>query len=186
MNFYSLIDINNIKIVLPQTSLTFIDNVLNYSYSALMIKKEADIKSQQNQEFINKIDSLSSSFLDTKTNFYSYVIKVRKKEMSYDDLLSLVNDNFTKLSKVQTNFKSLSIPPSAIPTYEAFKALLDIYESYLRDFKLALTSEKIQALSAVVDPSTLDALYTSSNAKFSEVENSYNDFIKVYTELKNK
>ena len=186
MNFYSLIDIHNIKIELPETSLTFIDNVLNYSYSALKIKKETDIKSQQNQEFISKIDDLSSDFLDTKTNFYSYVIKVRKKEMSYDELLSLVDDNFIKLSKLQTNFKSLSIPPSAIPTYEAFKALLDVYESYLRDFKLALTSEKIQALSAVVDSSTLDALYTSSNVKFNEVENCYNDFIKVYIELKNK
>ena len=121
MNFYSLIDIHNIKIELPKTSLTFIDNVLNYSYIAVMIKKETDIKLQQNQEFISKIDDLSRNFLDAKTNYYSYVIKVRKKEMSYDDLLSLVDDNFTKLSTVQTNFKSLSIPPSAIPTYEALK-----------------------------------------------------------------
>ena len=106
--------------------------------------------------------------------------------MSYDELLSLVDDNFIKLNNVQTNFKSLSIPPSAIPTYEAFKPLLDMYESYLRDFKLALTSEKIQALSAVVDPSSLDALYTSSNVKFGELENYYNDFIKIFIELKNK
>jgi hypothetical protein len=185
MNFYSLIDTHNIKISLPETSLTFIDNVLNYSYSALRIRKETDIKAQQNLEFIDKIDSLSGDFIDAKTNFYSYVIKVRKKEMSYDDLLPLLNDNFTKLNKVQTNFKDLSIPPSAIPTYEAFKALLDVYESYLRDFKLALTSEKVQSLSAVVDLTTLDALYSSSNAKFGEVESFYNDFIKTYMELKN-
>ena len=41
---------------------------------------------------------LSKDFLDVKINYYSYVIKVRKKEMSYDELLSLVDDNFTKLS----------------------------------------------------------------------------------------
>ena len=186
MNFYSLIDINNIKISLPATSLTFIDNVLNYSYNALRIRKETDIKSQQNMEFINKIDDLSTSFTDTKVNFYSYVIRIRKKESSYDSLLSMVNGNFTKLTEIQTNFKSLSIPPSAIPTYEAFKALLDAYESYLRDFKLALTSEKVQSLSAAVDSSTLDALYTYSNARFVEVETYYSDFIKVYIELKNK
>lgn len=186
MNFYSLVDINNIQIVLPETSLVFIDNVLNYSYSAVMIKKETDIKSEQNQAFISKIDALSVSFLDSRTNFYSYVTKVRGKEMTYDDLLSLVDDDFTKLSEVQTNFKSLSVPPTSIPTYESFKILLDNHENYLRDFKLALTSEKIQALSAAVDPSSLDALYTSSNALFSKVQSSNNDFNKLYTQLKTK
>lgn len=186
MDFYSLISIHNIKIALPDTSLTFIDNVLNYSYSALRIKKETDIKSQQNLEFTNKINDLSNDFLDTKTNFYSYVSKIRKKEMSYDDLLLLLNDNFTKLSNVQTNFKSLSIPSSAIPTYEAFKTVLGIYESYLRDFKLALTSEKVQVLSAVVDLATLDSLYDSSNIRFGEVDTNYNDFNKLYIEFKNK
>ena len=62
MNFYSLIDIHNVKIELPETSLTFIDNVLNDSSSAVMIKKEEDIKSQQNQEFINKIDDIIQGF----------------------------------------------------------------------------------------------------------------------------
>lgn len=186
MNFYSLVDVNNIEMVLPETSLVFIDNVLNYSYSAVMIKKESDIKSEQNQAFINKIDGLSVSFLDSRTNFYSYIAKVRSKEMSYDDLLSLVNDDFTKLSQLQTEFKSLSVPPTSIPTYESFKILIDNYESYLRDFKLALTSEKIQALSAVVDPSSLDALYTSSTALFTKVQSSNIDFNKVYTKLKTK
>ncbi len=51
MNFYSLVDINNIEIVLPETSLVFIDNVLNYSYSAVMIKKETDIKSRTKSGF---------------------------------------------------------------------------------------------------------------------------------------
>jgi len=186
MNFYSLININNVKIALPQTSLTFIDNVLDYSYSAVMIRKEADIKSAQNQEFISKIDALSILFLDTKTNFYSYLIKVRNKKISYDDLLSLVDNNLSKLNEVQSSFKDLSVPPSAIPTYESFNTLLYNNESYLRDFKLALTNEKIQALSAVVKSTVLDALYTSSNILFSEVQSSYNDFINVYSQLKNK
>lgn len=186
MNFYSLINIHNIKISLPDTSLTFIDNVLNYSYSALRIRKETDIKAAQSQEFISNIDGLSSDFSKVKTNFYIYVLKIRKKEISYDDLLSQVNDNFANLNKVQADFKGLSIPPSAIPTYEAFKSLLDAYENYLRDFRLALTSEKVQVLSAVVDPAVLDTLYNSSKARFDEVENSYNDFIKIYTELKSK
>lgn len=186
MNFYSLVDINNIEIALPETSLVFISNVLNYSYSAVMIKKETDIKLEQNQVFINKIDGLSLSFLDSRTNFYSDVSKVRAKEMSYDDLLSLVDDDFTKLNEVQTDFKSLSVPPTSIPTYESFKILIDNYEIYLKDFKLALTSEKIQALSAVVDPSSLDALYTSSTELFSKVQSANNDFNKVYTQLKAK
>lgn len=186
MNFYSLIDIHNIKIGLPKTSLTFIDNVLNDSSMAIRIQKEADIKSLQTQEFISKIDAISNNFSDVKINYYSYVVKVRKKDMSYDELLLSVSDNFTKLSNIQTNFKNLSIPTSTLPTYEAFRPLLDMYESYLRDFKLALTSEKIQALSAVVDPSASDSLYTSSNIKFSEIENYYNSFIKIFIELKNK
>ncbi|WP_291633668.1 hypothetical protein [Clostridium sp.] len=186
MNFYSLVNIHNIKIELPKISLSFIDNVLNDSYTAVMMKKEEDITSEQNQEFINKIDALSLDFLDAKTNFYVYVIKARKKEMSYDDLLSLVDANFIKLNNIQTNFKSLSVPASAIPTYETLKTLLFLYESYLRDFKLALTSEKIQVTSAVVDQSLLDTLHTSSNKLFDEVEDCYNDFIKVYIELKDK
>ena len=186
INFYSLIDIHNVSISLPKTSLTFIDNVLDYSDTAVMIKKETDITSHQNEEFISKTDSLSTDFLAAKTNFNSYVTKVRKKEMSYDALASLVDDDFTKLNKVQTNFESLTVPTSAIPTYESFKTLLDKYESYLSNFKLAMTSEHVQTLNAVVNPSTLNALYTSSNILFSEVESSYTNFIKAYTQLKNK
>jgi hypothetical protein len=186
MNLYSLVDIHNLKIELPNTCLTFIENVLNYSSSAVMIRKETNIKLQQNQEFISNIDDLSKNFSDAKTNYYSSVIKARKKDISYDELLSQVENNFIKLSAIQTKFKSLSIPPTAIPTYEAFKILLSMHENYLKDFKFALSSEKVQVLSAMVDSSTLDALYISSNSCFMEVENSYNDFMKAYTELKNK
>lgn len=186
MNFYSLIDIHNIKIELPETSLTFIDNVLNDSYMAIKIQKENDIKSKQIEEFINNIDAISKNLSDIKINYYSYVLKVRKKDMSYDELLLLVDDNITNLSNLKTTFKSLSIPPSTLPTYEAFKPLLDMYENYLRDFKLSLTSEKIQALSSAVGSSTSDDLYTSSNVEFGELENSYNAFIKIFLELKNK
>jgi len=186
MDFYSLVNINNLKIELPKTSLAFIENVLNYSSSAVMIRKETNIKLQQNQEFINKIDDLSRAFLNTKTNYFSSALKARNKELSYDALLSEVENNFIKLSAIQTSFKGLSIPPTAISTYEAFKNLLSIQENYLRDFKLALSSEKVQILSAVVDSSTLDALYTSSNAAFIEVEKSYNYFLKAFTELKSR
>ena len=186
MNFYSLIDINNIKIDLPQTSLTFIDNVLADSYNSTMEQKEANIKSQKTQEFIGKIDSLSKSFTDVKINYYSYVLKIRKNDISYDEVLQLVDDNFIKLNNIKTNFKSLSIPPDTIPSYEAFKPLPDMYGNYLTDFKLALTNEKIQSLSAVVDPTTADALYASSNVSFGEVENYYNAFIKIFIVLKNK
>ncbi|MBU3188545.1 hypothetical protein K9O30_04120 [Clostridium bowmanii] len=184
MNFYSLLNIKNIRIDLPPTTLSFIDNVLNYSYKSLMMKKEDDIKSQQNKEFISKIDDLSKNFLDIKINYSSYVLKVRKKSMSYDELLLLVDNNFAKLSMLQTDFKNLSIPASTLPTYQAFRPLLYMYENYLRDFKLALISEKIQTLSAVVSPSVLDALYDSSNVKFGELQNSYNGFVKVFTQLK--
>lgn len=186
MNFYYLIDINNIKIELPKSSLTFIDTVLNESSMAIRIQKEDDIKSEQTREFISKIDAISKDFLEVKINYNSYVIKVRKKDISYDELLLIVDENFIKLNIVKNNFKSLSIPPPTIATYEAFKPLFEIYELYLRDFKLALISEKIQALSAVVDPSTSDSLYTSSNEKFTELENYYTMFIKRFTELKNK
>ena len=186
IDFYSLVDVRDIKITLPKTSLTFIDNVLNYSYSAVMIRKETDIKSQQNQEFITKMDKLLVNFLDSRTNLYLDVLKVRKKDMSYDDLLSLVDDDSAKLNKTQNDFKSLSVPPSAIPTYEAYKPLLVKHESYLINFKLALTSEKIQTLSAAINPSTLGGLYTSSNLLFTQVQSSYNDFIKTYTDLKEK
>lgn len=185
MNFYSLININNTKIGLPQTTLTFIDNVLNDSYKAFMINKEEDIKLQQNQEFISKVDILSQSFLDIKINYYSDVLKARKKD-SYDDLFSLADENLIKLNTLRTNFKNLSIPPSTMVTYEALRLSLDMYDSYLRDFKLALTSEKIRALSIAVDPSVLDNLYTTSNVSFQETQNSYNRFLKVFIALKNK
>lgn len=184
MNFYSLIDVNDVKVTLPETSLVFIDNVLDYSYSAVMIKKETDIKSEQNDAFISEIDGLSTSFLDSRTNFYSYVTKVREKDMSYDDVLSLVDDDFAKLNQIQTSFKSLSVPPTSITTYESFKLLLDNYEDYLTDFKVAITSEKIQSLSAVAAPSSLDALYTSSNLLFTKVQSSNDDFNKIYTQSK--
>jgi hypothetical protein len=183
--FYATIDIKETKITLPQTSLTFIDNLLNYSYSAFMTKKETDIKQQQVQDFLNIIDGFSKEFLDIKTNYYFYAIQVRKNEMSYNQLLSVVEDNSKKLKNLKTDFnKSFSIPISAIPTYETFRPLFQLYETYLSDFNIALTSEKVQSLNNILDPSALDALYISSNIKFNEVTNYYDDFIKVHLELK--
>ena len=186
INFYSLVDVHNTSISLPKISLSFIDNVLDYSDTAVMIKKETDIKSQQNQEFISNIDSLSTDFSNTKTNLYSYIIRIRKKDMSYDNLSMLVDDNFSKLSKFQVAFKILTVPPSAIPTYESFKIVLDKYESYLSDFKLAMTSENSKTLNTLIAPKTLNALYTSSNSLFNDVESSYTNYIKTITQLKNK
>ncbi|MGH4120611.1 hypothetical protein [Clostridium sp.] len=186
IDFYRAINIADTKITLPQTSLSFIDNLLNYSYSAFMIRKEVDIKNLQVQDFINKIGILSNDFLNIKTNYYSYAIKVRENEMIYNALLSLINDSYSELNSLKMDFsKNFSVPSLAIPTYETFRPLFQLYESYLTDFKQALTSEKIQILSTGVDSATLDALYESSNAKFNEVETSYNNFIKVYIELQN-
>ena len=150
INFYSLIDVHNASISLPKISLTFIDNILDYSDTAVMVKKETDIKSRQTQEFISDIDSLSTDFLNIKSNLYSYTIKVRKKEMSYYNLSKLVDDDFSKLSNLQSTFKILTVPTSAIPTYESFKLLLDKYESYLSDFKLAMTSENSKTSNASI------------------------------------
>jgi hypothetical protein len=186
LDFYKTINISDTTITLPQTSLSFIDNLLNYSYSAFMIKKEADIKDLQLKDFTNKIDMLSKDFIDTKTNYYLYALKVRKNEMLYNEVLSLVNDNSIKLNEFKNDFnKNLSVPSSAIATYESFRPLFQLYESYLTDFKLALTSEKVQSLSSMVNSATLDSLYDSSNAKFLEVDNAYNNFLKVYTNLQN-
>jgi hypothetical protein len=106
--------------------------------------------------------------------------------MLYNEVLSLVNDNSIKLNEFKNDFnKNLSVPSSAIATYESFRPLFQLYESYLTDFKLALTSEKVQSLSSMVNSATLDSLYDSSNAKFLEVDNAYNNFLKVYTNLQN-
>ena len=164
INFYSLIDVHSAPISLPKPSLTFIDNVLDFSDTAVMVKKETDIKSRQNQEFISDIGGLSTNFLNIKTNLYSSVLKVRKKEMTYDALSKLVDDDFSKLNKIQTTFGILTVPTSAIPTYESFKILLDKYESYLSDFKLAMTSENSKTSNESVTTKLLDALYTSSNS----------------------
>lgn len=185
INFYSLINVHNASISLPKISLSFIDNVLDYSDTAVMIKKETDIKSQQAQKFISNIDSLSTDFSNTKTNFYSDIIKVRKKEMSYDNLSKLVDENFSQLNKFEVAFKTLTVPPSAISSYEFFKIVLDKYESYLSDFKLSMTSENSKTLSTLIAPKTLDALYTSSSKLFNDVESSYTNYIKAITQLKN-
>ncbi|MBU3178216.1 hypothetical protein KPL47_17965 [Clostridium estertheticum] len=186
INFYSLIDVHNAPISLPKISLTFIDNILDYSDTAVMIKKETVLKSRQNQEFIRDIDGLSTDFLNVKSNLYSYTTKVRKKEMSYYNLSKLVDDDFSKLSNLQSTFKILTVPTSAIPTYESFKILLDKYENYLSDFKLAMTSENSKTSNASITPKVLDALYTSSNTLFKDVETSYANYIKSYTQLKNQ
>ena len=54
--------------------------------------------------------------------------------MSYNEVLALVDANFIKLRTVQTNFKDLSIPPSTLPTYEAFKPLLVMYDRLFKGF----------------------------------------------------
>lgn len=181
MNNYALTTLKNATITLSEKNLAFIDTAISYTHKNLQIKKANTVKENQYLDFISTVDSLSNKFIALKTDFSSKLLSVRNGDLTYDDLISLIDENRTSLYALKKEF--LKVTPVKTILLNFSKAI-ESYDFYLQDFKYNVNTEKIQASNKTGKTSNSSS-YSSSMEKLEDASKNYDAFMEVYTNFKN-
>lgn len=184
--YYSNIKVNGKDFDLPNKTLEFIKSSQTYLSNRERVKKDEAFKAAQNSEFDSTIDDICGKFNNIRTNFSSYVDEVRKKQLTYDDVLTKVDKNDENFEALKDNLNNVNIPENRLDIYNSLKTVFDDYDSYINSFTSAVTYESgSKDSSGSVSPNT-DDYYKTASSKFYKITKDYNAFIKKYSSVKNK
>jgi hypothetical protein len=181
---YSLVNIKSISASFPTDASSTMETIISYFTDMVKVNRDNDIKQSVNLEFMNNMDSIMSKLIVIKVDLSANVAKVRAGSGSYAEVLSKVDENYEKLQEIQKDYANITIPQKASSTYKVFKNVLDSYDSYLKNFKYAVTTEKDEAAKGKPSEDFLTSLYATSSSNLQQGDKSYNDFIKLYSDFK--
>ena len=185
---YSLFSVDNLKVSLPKESDTFINNAIRYISEISKTNKDLEIKLSQNLEFTEKLDSVIAKFLPLKVDLSLQLQKVRTKELTYDALLTSIDEYKSSYLSVKKDFTSIIVPSKteAVKIHTNFSNILTSYNLYLQELSFAVSNEKNKAAESKTPLSeeTLKSLYSSANSKYLTLDNDYANFFKAYTTFK--
>ncbi|MFD3155677.1 hypothetical protein ACFIJ5_02260 [Haloimpatiens sp. FM7330] len=184
INYYSIFDINNLKITLPEKTIQFVNNSTNYVYEKIRVERDKEISQNQLIEFSNNIDTILNDFLSIKTDYPSMLLDARKNLIEYKEISTLINTNISKLKTLKRNLYNISVPENQSKIYDSLKNVFTTYESYLESFKYSLAIEKIKVKNTNSDIKTFDKLYENPKRKLSDTNINYDKFISLYKEFK--
>jgi hypothetical protein len=185
---YSLFSVNNLKVSLPKESDTFINSAIKYISEISKSNKDLAIKSAQNLEFSDKLDSIIAKFLPLKVDFSLQLQKARTKEITYDALLASIDEYKANYLSIKKDFTTIIVPSKsdAVKIHTSFSNILTSYNLYLQELSFAVSNEKNKANESKTPLSeeTLKSLYSSANSKYLTLDNDYATFFKAYTTFK--
>jgi hypothetical protein len=185
---YSLFSVDSIKVSLPKESDTFINSAIKYISEISKANKDLAIKSAQNLEFSDKLDSVIAKFLPLKIDFSLQLQKVRTKEITYDILLASIDEYKSNYLSVKKDFTTIIVPSKtdAVKIHTNFSNILTSYNLYLQELSFAVSNEKNKANESKTPLSeeALKSLYSSANNKYLTLDNDYAAFSKAYTTFK--
>lgn len=183
-NYYDLIKLKkdyNYDLGVPMYSV--IDSTIDYCISSNNLKKISDLKSADITKFIHTLRELVISLDSLKYNFYEDVLKCRSGNMTYELLISNIDDTSKKLASVQNILSQMSIPDDFSSLYKDFTEVVSSYNDYLYEIKYAILTEKVRRDSKDVKEDFMDSLYVSSNETYDKIEKMYKNFTKEYNNL---
>jgi len=181
--FYSQVSIDGCKISLGDICSKFVKNTYAYGSHQVSIRKGNEVLASQNLEFINSLDSIATSFSSLKTDLYTDVINGRSS--SFDSVISTIDKNKEAISLIRQDFDKLSIPAKAVDVYKSLNTLIDNYDAYIQSINYAVNVEKQDKEdSKSLTQADLDQLYNSANTKFTEINDEYESFIKLFADYK--
>jgi hypothetical protein len=183
-NYYDLIKLKrdyNYDLGVPMYSV--IDSTIDYCISSNNSKKISDLKSAEITKFIDTLRELVISLDSLKYNFYEDVLKCRSGNMTYELLISNIDDTSKKLASVQNILSQMSIPDNFSLLYKDFSEIVTLYNDYLYEIKYAILTEKVRRDSKDVREDFMDSLYVSSNKTYDNIEKMYKNFTKEYNNL---
>lgn len=182
INYYSLVNIKNVKIALSSKALNFIDNTSYYLAEAIKARKKNEITQGQNLDFLNSIDEIITGLLSIKSDYTSYAIIGRNK--SFNEALTSIDNNKSIYDDIKTKFTKITVPSSGIPLYKALSKTLNTEASYIQGFRYALDIERKQAIAAPLKPNEIEQLYSDANTLLNTLSSDYDDFMKLYVAFK--
>ena len=143
----------------------------------------SDFKSAEVTKFLGTLKELVISLDNLKYDFYQDVLKCRSGSMTYELLVSNIDDTASKLVSVQNVLSQMSIPDDFASIYSDYSKSVSLYNDYLYKIKYAVITEKVRRESKDVKEDFMDSLYVSSNETYDKLEKVYKNFTKEYNNL---
>jgi hypothetical protein len=182
LDSYALVNIKNIKIALPDSSLKLVDYTSNYVYELVKLNRDKEISQNQNLEFINSLDALILKFSTINIDLAAQMSKVRNEKGNMDNVTALANKNEDELSIILQEFSSLTVPSKAVNCYKLFKTTLENFDNYLESFIYSANNEKLAGSDLTAEK--IKEIYAEPNSRFSNITKGYNSFLKAYSEFR--
>ncbi|WP_346929666.1 hypothetical protein [Clostridium sp.] len=182
-NYYRLISLKDSSYDLGIPMYSAINSTIDYCISSNNLKKISDLKSAESTKFIETLRELVISLDSLKYNFYEDVLKCRSGNMTYELLISNIDDTSKKLVSVQNVLSQMSIPNDFSSLYKDYSEIVSLYNDYLYGIKYAILTEKVRRESKDLKEDFMDSLYVSSNEIYDKVEKMYKNFTKEYNNL---
>jgi hypothetical protein len=182
-NYYGLIDIDNSNYNLGVPMYSAINSAIDYCISSNNLKRISDFKSAEATKFLDTLRELVISLDSLSHNFYKDVLKCRGGNMTYELLISDIDDTTKKLVSVQNVLSQMSIPNDFSSIYKDYSEIVLLYNDYLYGIKYAIVTEKVRRENKDIKEDFMDSLYVSSNETYDKIEEMYKNFTKEYNNL---
>jgi hypothetical protein len=179
---YSSISSKTLQVSLPQETKNLVESTLRYINEMVGIQKKNEITFNQNLEFINSIDEIIPEFISMKKDYSTEVSKQRSSVGNLDSIIAAANKNRDDLNYLKQQLSNLSVPADALSCYEELKKTFNGYEEYLLNIIYSINNEKLLGNSKT--PEKITQLYAEPAAKYQQVNADYDNFLKLYAQLK--
>jgi len=103
-------------------------------------------------ELVISLDSL-------KCDYYEKVLECRSGKITYELLISNINDTSLKLNAVKNVLSQMSIPDDFSSIYTNFSETVNLYNDYIFDIKYAIVTENVRRENKDIKDDFMDSLY---------------------------
>lgn len=182
-SYYNLVEYDNSNFSLGNSMYSMINETIDYCISSNNTKKMNEIKSAEADKFISTLNELVVSMDKLIENYYERVIDCRSNKMTYELLVSKLDDTISKMESVKNILSQMSIPNDFLDIYNSFSEVSTLYSKYVYDVKYAILTEMVRRESVDIKDDYMDSLYDSSNKTLENVEKKYKIFTKEYNKL---
>lgn len=182
-SYYNLIEYDNSTFSLGNSMYSVINETIDYCISSTNSKKIEEIKSAEAKKFLSTINELVISLDKIMDNYYDRVLECRSNKMTYELLISKIDDTLSKMDSIKNILSQMSIPNDFLDIYNSFSDVTTLYRKYIFDVKYAIVTESVRRDKADITKDYMDSLYESSSKTLEDVENKYKNFIKEYNRL---
>ncbi|MEG2017840.1 MAG: hypothetical protein RR844_01730 [Clostridium sp.] len=183
-NYYNLVEYKNSTFSLGNSMKGMINETLDYCISSNNAKKIEEIKTAEAERFLSKLNELKISMDKLMINYYEKVMDCRTNKMTYELLISKLDDTISKMDSVKSVLSQMSIPNEFLPLYNNFSEVVNLYSKYLFDVKYAIVTESVRRDKTDITEDFMDSLYDSSNKTYEDVQKKYKNFTKEYNKIK--